>query len=62
LPFTFRELTSGYALPEDVCPSFESLYEGLKGIEADLHEHIHLENNILFPKAIKIEQQALAKA
>ena len=55
-----RELTSDYTLPDDACPSFEALYEGLKGLEADLHEHIHLENNILFPKAIEIEQQAFA--
>ena len=52
-----RELTSDHTLPEDACPSFEALYEGLKGMEADLHEHIHLENNILFPRAIEIERE-----
>lgn len=50
-----RELTSEYALPSGACATFEALYTGLKGIETDLHEHIHLENNILFPKAIEIE-------
>jgi regulator of cell morphogenesis and NO signaling len=32
------------------------LYDGLQALEADLHEHIHLENNILFPKSIKLEE------
>lgn len=53
-----RELTSDYTLPGDACPSFEALYDGLRGMEADLHEHIHLENNILFPRAIEIEREA----
>ncbi len=50
-----RELTSDYALPDDACPTFRALYEGLKDLEADLHEHIHLENNILFPRAADLE-------
>ncbi|NQU37033.1 MAG: iron-sulfur cluster repair di-iron protein [Actinobacteria bacterium] len=47
-----RELTGNYTPPSDACQSFEALYDGLKAMEADLHEHIHLENNILFPKSI----------
>lgn len=47
-----RELTGNYALPVDACPTFAALYDGLKAVEADLHEHIHLENNILFPRAL----------
>jgi regulator of cell morphogenesis and NO signaling len=47
-----RELTSEYALPGDACPTFAALYAGLAAIEADLHEHIHLENNILFPRVL----------
>ncbi|HOX05638.1 MAG TPA: iron-sulfur cluster repair di-iron protein [Planctomycetota bacterium] len=47
-----RETTSGYRLPDDACPSFRALYEGLEAVEQDLHEHIHLENNILFPRAL----------
>jgi regulator of cell morphogenesis and NO signaling len=47
-----REATSGYRLPDDACPSFRELYEGLAAVEQDLHEHIHLENNILFPRAL----------
>ncbi|QHI68017.1 iron-sulfur cluster repair di-iron protein [Tichowtungia aerotolerans] len=48
---TLRRLTDNYQLPSDACPTFEALYEGLAAMEADLHEHIHLENNILFPKS-----------
>ncbi len=50
-----RELTSNYQLPDDACNTFRALYDGLKALEADLHEHIHLENNILFPKSIELE-------
>lgn len=50
-----RALTDGYALPADACPTFAGLYETLKAIEADLHEHIHKENNILFPRAVAME-------
>lgn len=51
-----RELTNDYAAPADACFSFNTLYQGLTEFEADLHEHIHLENNILFPRAIAMEQ------
>lgn len=50
-----REITNNYALPNDACPTFAALYEGLDALEKDLHEHIHLENNILFPKAQALE-------
>lgn len=51
-----RKITSEYRLPDDACESFKALYDGLKELEKDLHEHIHLENNILFPKAIELEK------
>ncbi len=51
-----REATRDYTLPPDACPSFRALYEELQRMEADLHRHIHLENNILFPRAIAQEQ------
>ncbi len=51
-----RTLTNNYALPPDACPTFAALYEGLEAMEADLHEHIHLENNILFPKTVEMEK------
>lgn len=51
-----REITSGYKLPLDACNTFKELYYSLQELEADLHEHIHLENNILFPRAVKLEK------
>jgi regulator of cell morphogenesis and NO signaling len=50
-----RALTGGYRAPGDACPSFRALYDGLAALEADLHRHIHKENNILFPKAAALE-------
>lgn len=50
-----REITNGYTLPPDACNSYNYLFEKLKEFEDDLFKHIHLENNILFPKAIVLE-------
>ena len=50
-----RVLTDNYQLPDDACPTFTTLYEALDAMEKDLHEHIHLENNILFPAAVELE-------
>jgi len=52
---SLRTVTKEYALPEDACISYRTLYQALEGFEADLHQHIHLENNILFPQAIAME-------
>jgi regulator of cell morphogenesis and NO signaling len=52
-----RELTNNYTLPEDACASYSLLYRLLDEFEEDLHLHIHLENNILFPKALAMEKQ-----
>ncbi len=49
-------LTNSYAAPEGACNTFIALYDALGSFEADLHQHIHLENNILFPAAIKLEK------
>lgn len=54
-----RKLTNGFALPEDACASYSLLYRMLDEFEEDLHLHVHLENNILFPKAIETEKQLL---
>lgn len=51
-----RELSSNYTLPEDACASYSFLFKTLNEFEEDLHIHVHLENNILFPKAIKREK------
>jgi regulator of cell morphogenesis and NO signaling len=53
---TMREISKDYALPEDACPSYTALFKRLEAFEQDLHQHIHLENNLLFPKAIEIEK------
>lgn len=50
-----RALTSDYKVPVDACISYQTLYEALENFEKDLHQHIHLENNILFPKALNLE-------
>ena len=50
-----RTLTADYKVPPDACISYQTLYEALQNFERDLHQHIHLENNILFPKALELE-------
>jgi len=50
-----RALTSDYKAPADACISYQTLYQALENFESDLHQHIHLENNILFPKAVAME-------
>ncbi len=47
-----RELTNDYTVPDDACNTWRALWHGLAALEADLHQHIHLENNILFPRAL----------
>jgi regulator of cell morphogenesis and NO signaling len=53
-----RTITNDYALPADACLSFRALYERLVDLEGDLHRHIHLENNLLFPRAVALEESA----
>ena len=48
-----RAATTDYAVPDDACMSYRALYEALEGFERDLHQHIHLENNVLFPRAVE---------
>jgi len=50
-----RRLSGNFTTPEDACPTFHAFYDGLREFEQDLHQHIHLENNILFPRAIELE-------
>ena len=52
-----RDLSDNYLLPDDACASYSLLYRMLDEFEEDLHLHVHLENNILFPKALELEQQ-----
>jgi len=50
-------LTNNYTAPEGACNTFKALYSKLQEFEVDLHQHIHLENNVLFPKAIQLEKE-----
>jgi len=51
-----RDLSGGYRAPEGSCPTYRGLYQALEEFERDLHHHIHLENNILFPRAVEMER------
>lgn len=50
------ELTNNYQFPDDACGTYQVTYRMLEDFQNDLHKHIHLENNILFPKAIALEK------
>jgi len=50
-----RELSNAYTTPPGACPTYLAYYTGLHEFEQDLHQHIHLENNILFPRALALE-------
>jgi len=52
---SMRQATGNFALPADACNTYRALFSGLQELEADLHQHIHLENNILFPRAAVLE-------
>ena len=54
-----RELSDGFTPPADACNSYRVLYALLRDFEDDLHEHVHLENNILFPKAVALEKEVV---
>ena len=51
-----RELSSCYQAPADACPSYRGLYHALEEFSRDLHQHVHLENNVLFPRAVEMER------
>ena len=53
-----REMTDGFAPPEWACPTFRGLYHGLSQLESDMHVHVHLENNVLFPRAARLARRA----
>jgi regulator of cell morphogenesis and NO signaling len=53
-----REVSSNYQVPADGCITFRTLYQALEEFERDLHQHIHLENDILFPRAAELEAGA----
>jgi regulator of cell morphogenesis and NO signaling len=51
-----RALSHDYTAPEGACPTYRGFYQGLAEFESDLHRHVHLENNVLFPRAIEMEE------
>jgi len=57
----FRELTDGYSPPDWACNTFRALYDALRTLEANMHQHVHKENNVLFPKALARETALAGK-
>lgn len=51
-----RQLSHGFTPPEGACPTYRGFYQTLEDFEKDLHQHVHLENNILFPRAIELDE------
>jgi regulator of cell morphogenesis and NO signaling len=52
-----RELTHNYTPPPDACETYRELLRGLEALEIDMHMHVHLENNILFPRTMRIDSR-----
>ncbi len=59
--YAIREATGGYAAPPDACTTYQVTLKELREFEEDLHQHVHLENNILFPKSIDLEAGLLSR-
>jgi regulator of cell morphogenesis and NO signaling len=57
-----ERLSDRFTPPAGACPTYHAFYDGLKEFELDLHQHIHLENNILFPRAILLEASTVSAA
>lgn len=55
-----NRLTGGYRLPEGACNTFRALFHGLSELEREMHLHVHLENNVLFPRAVEMERSGAA--
>ncbi len=53
-----RAAAGGYAVPDDACASYRALYERLEALELDTHQHIHKENHVLFPAALRLAEPA----
>lgn len=56
-----RSLSRNFIAPEYACSTYHAFFDGLREFERDLHRHVHLENNILFPRAIELEASLCAK-
>jgi regulator of cell morphogenesis and NO signaling len=57
---SIRQASQNYQVPADACTSFQLVYRELQEFEADLHQHIHLENNVLFPRTLQLERTRTA--
>jgi len=57
---TISRLSNNYTTPDDACRTYQVAFSMIREFEADLHHHIHLENNILFPRAIEMEAELVA--
>lgn len=57
-----NELTNGYSPPADACNTFRASLDGLREVELDMHQHVHKENSILFPRALELEQRLCSAA
>ena len=57
--YDIRTFTNGYSIPDDACNTYSVTMQELKDFEEDLHKHIYLENYILFPNAVDLEQELL---
>lgn len=54
-----RNLTDNYQLPPDACSTYHTLFEALNSFESDMNQHVHLEDNVLFPRAVAMEDAAI---
>jgi regulator of cell morphogenesis and NO signaling len=57
-----QRLGDSFTTPVGACPAYHAFYDGLKEFQQDLHQHIHLEKNMLFPRAISQEASAMSAA
>jgi len=57
--YEVRSLSNNYTPPDDACTTYRVSFKELQQFELDLHQHVHLENNILFPKSIVLEQELI---
>ena len=58
----FRQWTDGFTPPPDACGTLQALYHALAELEADMHQHVHKENNVLFPRAVAREAELAGAA
>jgi len=57
----FKELTDGYLPPDWACNTYRAMVDGLAAFERDMHQHVHKENNVLFPRALELEASRSTK-